>query len=146
MKLVLYIHQIEDLKKATSAVQAMMKTSKNIILLNGDLGAGKTTFVVEFCKLYQLHASSPTFSLIQDYHNENIKISHVDLYRLNNDSEIDSSGFWDLFSHDYNVIFIEWSVKLNENDLPVDWTILNLNFRKTGESQREITITKQLFR
>ena len=116
MKQVLYIHQIEDLKKATSAVQAMMKTSKNIILLNGDFGTGKTTFVVEFCKLYQLHASSPTFSLIQDYRNENIKIAHVDLYRLKSDMEIDSSGFWDLFSQKYDIVFIEWSAKIKKRD------------------------------
>ncbi len=142
MKQILEVKHIKDLKIVITALQSLMNVSKNIILLNGDLGTGKTTFVVEYCNQYNLQASSPTFSLIQDYQNEKIKIAHVDLYRLNNASEIDSSGFWDLFSQEYNIIFIEWSVKLNKNDLPLDWTILNINLRKTGEVQREIIITK----
>ncbi len=142
MKQILEVKHIKDLKIVITALQSLMNVSKNIILLNGDLGTGKTTFVVEYCNQYNLQASSPTFSLIQDYKNEKIKIAHVDLYRLNNASEIDSSGFWDLFSQEYNIIFIEWSVKLNKNDLPLDWTILNINLRKTGEVQREIIITK----
>ncbi len=142
MKQILDIKHIEDLKKVATTIQPLLKTSKNIILLNGDLGSGKTTFIIEYCKQYGLQASSPTFSLIQDYQNEKIKIAHVDLYRLNNDTEIDSSGFWDLFSQDYNIIFIEWSKKLNKNNLPIDWNILNLDLRKTGETQREITIIK----
>lgn len=145
MKQILDIKNVEDLKKAITALQSLMNESKNIILLNGDLGSGKTTFVVEYCKQYNLQASSPTYSLIQDYKNEKIKIAHVDLYRLNSDSEIDSAGFWDLFSQHYDIIFIEWSIKLNKNDLPLNWTILNVDLLKIGE-QRQMTIAKQLFR
>ncbi len=142
MKQVLEITHLSDLNKAVMALQSMLDASKNIILLNGDLGAGKTTFVIEYCKFFGLQASSPTFSVIQNYKNEKVNIAHVDLYRLNDDSEIDSVGFWDLFSNSYNIIFIEWSTKLNRNDLPLDWTILNIDLLKTGETQRVMTITQ----
>ena len=142
MKTVLRINQIEDLVKAVQVLRSLLNSSKNIVLLNGDLGVGKTTLVIEYCKLYGLQASSPTFSLIQDYQNEKIKMAHVDLYRLNNDSEIDSAGFWDLFSQDYNIVFIEWSTKIKKSDLPLDWTILNIDLEKVDEKQRQVTITQ----
>lgn len=140
MKQILEIKHIEDLKKAITVLQSMLNTSKNIILLNGGLGAGKTTFVIEYCKLFNLQASSPTFSVIQDYQNEKIKIAHVDLYRLNDETEVDSVGFWDLFSNSYDIIFIEWSVRINQKDLPIDWNIVNLYFKLISEERRELVI------
>lgn len=140
MKQILEIKHIEDLKKAITVLLSMLNTSKNIILLNGGLGAGKTTFVIEYCKLFNLQASSPTFSVIQDYQNEKIKIAHVDLYRLNDETEVDSVGFWDLFSNSYDIIFIEWSVRINQKDLPIDWNIVNLYFKLISEERRELVI------
>lgn len=143
MKKVIDIQNKEGLVQVVDLIRSLSKPSKNIILLNGELGSGKTTLVSEFCKYYNIESSSPTFSLIQEYQSEKTKIAHIDLYRLNNDSEIDASGFWDLFSQDYHFVFIEWSSKLNKNDLPLDWLILNLDLRKTGENQREVTIAER---
>lgn len=140
MKQILEIKHIEDLKKAITVLQSMLNTSKNIILLNGGLGAGKTTFVIEYCKLFNLQASSPTFSVIQDYQNEKIKIAHVDLYRLNDETEVDSVGFWDLFSNSYDIIFIEWSVRINQKSLPFDWNIVNLDFKLISEERLKLVI------
>ena len=142
MKKIIELENTEDLKIAVKSLQSFLNPSKNIVLLNGDLGSGKTTFVVEYCSQYGLSASSPTFSVIQNYKNEKINIAHVDLYRLNDESEIDSVGFWDLFTANYDVIFIEWSSKLNTKDLPLDWTIMNIDLQKISETQRIMTITK----
>ena len=140
MKQVLEITQLADLNKAVLALQSVLNVSKNIILLNGDLGAGKTTFVIEYCKLFNLQASSPTFSVIQNYKNKKVNIAHVDLYRLNSETEVDSVGFWDLFSINYDVIFIEWSVKINKDDLPIDWKMISLDIKIIDSLRRTITL------
>ena len=87
----------------------------DIILLNGDLGAGKTTFVKGFAKAKGVKQSvtSPTFNLLKTYDTNDFTIVHVDAYRLEG-AEFDES--YDYANED-NVIFIEWSNCLANQDL-----------------------------
>lgn len=79
-----------------------------IFLLNGEMGAGKTTFVKAICKALHLNdASSPTFSLVNHYKNENASVYHFDLYRINNIEEALDFGFEEYLDKDA-YIFIEW--------------------------------------
>jgi tRNA threonylcarbamoyladenosine biosynthesis protein TsaE len=81
-----------------------------IILLNGNLGAGKTTFAKYFCAYFGLpiHGiSSPTFSIVNTHQVTEKKIHHFDLYRIKNTEELLDIGFEDyLYSQDY--CLIEW--------------------------------------
>lgn len=83
--------------------------SPSVILLSGDLGAGKTTFVRGFVSNWGMEklVSSPTFTLLNHYTNDYINIYHFDLYRLNHSSELDELGLEDFITKgDYTLI--EW--------------------------------------
>ncbi len=83
---------------------------KKIILLNGDLGSGKTTFVKYFVERFGISASkvsSPTFTIAKIYKNDKVSILHLDLYRLSSEEELYYIGFEDM-KNNASVVLIEW--------------------------------------
>ena len=85
----------------------------DVVLLHGELGAGKTAFVRGLaCGLGASGAdvSSPTFTLVQEYRGGRLTLYHVDLYRLNDPREIDDLGLDELTAD--GVLAIEWAEKL----------------------------------
>ena len=103
------IREVEELAAvAEYLIEAMSKTN-NIVFLYGDLGAGKTTFVKQIVKMLgsQDDTSSPTYSLVNEYHIPKGKLYHIDLYRINDTDEAVDMGIEEyLFSESY--CFIEW--------------------------------------
>ena len=83
--------------------------TRSIILLKGDLGAGKTTFIKQFLTTqYNYHeATSPTFGIVNTYNIDNNNIYHYDLYRINNVTELDEIGLYNNLDLD-GIHFIEW--------------------------------------
>ena len=108
----------------------------DIILLNGDLGAGKTTFVKGFAKACNVKevVTSPTFTLLKTYKADRFCIVHVDAYRLEGDffDELDD------YLNDKNVIFIEWSNYLKQQEILQDNLSININY--VSKNQRNIEI------
>jgi len=83
--------------------------ANSVILLTGDLGAGKTAFVrglAEGLGIDPLEVSSPTFTLIQEYRGGRFTLYHIDLYRLT-PPEVEDLGLDDLISEG-GVIAVEW--------------------------------------
>ena len=86
------------------------KIDSNIILLSGEVGAGKTTLIKEILKLLKVNGNvnSPTFSIINEHITENNNIIyHIDLYRIKNIDELHSIGFFEYIESN-NLCFIEW--------------------------------------
>lgn len=130
----LRMSDLRDLKNAVLEVKKIIQDN-SIILMSGDLSAGKTTFVSAFVESYGIHiVQSPTYAIHQRYQNQSITIDHFDLYRLNNEEELDSTGFYDLLSSPSNFKFIEWPQRLQINSLPIQYKIylIELNLDEHG--------------
>lgn len=115
----------------------------DIVLLNGPVGAGKTVVTrsaVE--RLGGRWVSSPSFAIHQRYAVVKGFVDHVDLYRLKNDADLDSTGFWELFDHKDNLFFIEWADRLPLSVWPKDRTIWSVFIEVASENTRRLTITK----
>ena len=97
---------------------------KNIILLKGKLGSGKTTFVKEllFHKYKFNDVNSPTFGIINTYNIKENLIFHYDLYRINNVSELDEIGLYDNLDIE-TVHFIEWPEIIPQKLINADFII-----------------------
>jgi tRNA threonylcarbamoyladenosine biosynthesis protein TsaE len=98
---------------------AAANSGLQIILLSGPMGAGKTLWVRECVEaLGGKWVSSPSFAIIQRYRTPSILIDHVDLFRLKDERDLESTGFWDLLDSRSGWIFIEWADRLSENLWP----------------------------
>ncbi len=137
----LIICSLEDLRNVSELVSAFIQsTGRNVVLLNGDLGTGKTSFVKDFVKLKTGldQADSPTFSLVNDYdYNQGI-IHHFDLYRIDSQEEIEDIGFWD-YIESGNPCFIEWPDKI-AHILPEE-KLLNISIELNLNQCREFSVS-----
>lgn len=126
-------------KQTNEIAKEFVKTLKtgDIVLLQGDLGAGKTTFVKGIVSA--LHGNpddvtSPTFTILNEYDLPQYPIYHFDLYRLSNPNELYNIGYEEYFYGD-GVCFIEWPERAEEF---FDKNVKIVQINKLGESQREI--------
>lgn len=152
MKTVTYIvKDLEDWEQLSLFILNKFPT-KNIFLLKGNLGAGKTAFVQAFGKILGVaeHVTSPTFSILHEYtisDNQKKKIYHFDLYRLKNLQELKDIGFEDfIYSGEY--CFIEWPdlvEKLIFNSNELKEKTLQIVIQINPETNiREVTINDNL--
>ena len=114
-------------------------TGGEVVALKGELGAGKTVFVRGLASGLALDpkdVTSPTFTLIQEYHGR-LPLIHVDLYRLEHLQELAHIGFYE-YLNSTSVVAIEWAERLGE-DLPSDRLEIYLEHRK--RSGRKATFT-----
>ena len=83
----------------------------NVVVLEGDLGVGKTEFVRAICRCLKVTdiVTSPTFTLINQYDSDITNIYHIDLYRIKNRDELLELGFVELFADNNSIFFIEWA-------------------------------------
>lgn len=86
-----------------------------MVILRGDLGAGKTTLVKGIAEGLQAASqedvTSPTFTLIHEYRGPEVRLYHVDLYRIETERELATLGLDELFAEDGNLVLIEWGEK-----------------------------------
>ena len=133
-----------DSEDQTAALgQALGSTLRpgDVVLLYGDLGAGKTAFVRGLARGIGANpdeVSSPTFTIVQEYAGRSSTLYHVDLYRLDG-PEIDDLGLEDLVAGD-GIVAIEWAERWNGR--PDDVTEVRIADR--GEDIRSIEIRRRM--
>jgi tRNA threonylcarbamoyladenosine biosynthesis protein TsaE len=102
-----------------------------IVLLDGELGSGKTQAVRYFlAALGVTDSASPTFAIHHEYRSATGPIDHVDLYRVRSDADLEATGFWDLLTRDQGLVFVEWASRLPEDVWPESWQRIFIHFRK----------------
>ncbi|WP_201328758.1 tRNA (adenosine(37)-N6)-threonylcarbamoyltransferase complex ATPase subunit type 1 TsaE [Thermotomaculum hydrothermale] len=116
----------------------------DIVILDGELGAGKTTFVrgfVEFFGINPEYVSSPTFTLINIYKGGEIDIFHVDFYRILEGNDVFFDELIEL--QDNGITVIEWGKKfVDELKEYCEGNIYVLQIKKSEEFTRELTFEK----
>ena len=137
-----------NLKETDKFAKEVSKIIKNgdCLLLNGDIGAGKTTFTNFLLKNFNVKSavSSPTFTLMNEYEGD-FPIYHFDMYRISSFDELSELGFEDyLFSRNSDFVktgltIVEWGENV-KNILPKDAIVLNIE--KLGENSRKFTLIK----
>ena len=135
---------IENLEELRAWIGHFIQSldSKSCILLSGSMGAGKTQFVRYFVEcLGNYEASSPTFAIHHTYLTKSHTVDHIDLYRLEDESELEATGFWDLFEKDEGYILIEWANRIDKRFLPKDWTQLSISIIETEAQKRVLSLT-----
>lgn len=130
---------ISDSKEKTQKLGAFMASfflPGDVILLKGDLGAGKTTFTAGVAKSLEIKDDviSPTFNIMKCYFKGKIPLYHIDAYRLENQNI--ELGLEEFIEGD-GVCFIEWPQYISP--LLPDET-LSITLKNIGESEREITL------
>ncbi len=131
----------EDTKNIAKKL-ALKVSLGDIVILEGDFGAGKTVFVKGFCEHFGIpekEVISPSFVVMNIYQNENIKVYHFDFYRLSSFSEISDMGFFEYIDDDNAIKLIEWN-KLN---IQVGKKIWIVNICHLSEKKRKIEICEK---
>ena len=120
---------------------AELLSPPKIVLLRGDLGAGKTTLVKGIAEGFQAASkedvTSPTFTLVHEYRGPRANLYHIDLYRIDTPRQLETLGLDDLVSPN-SILLIEWGEKfqrfVHERDVEIA-------LESVGENSRHIRIT-----
>lgn len=134
----LKVKSLEETKNIANDFAAELKGGE-VVLLNGDLGAGKTTFTQFVFKALGVKeiVNSPTFAILKSYEGK-FKLHHFDTYRITTEEAIEA-GFDEIFQEKDSVIFVEWSE--NIASLLPNKTI-SVNIRYISENEREFEILR----
>ena len=115
----------------------------DVLALEGDLGSGKTTFTKGIALglgvKKNIYVTSPSFVLIREYKEGKMPLYHLDLYRLDKDSELATTGYEEYIWGD-GVTVIEWAEKV-EGILPKEYILVKFSVK--GQDKREIKITSK---
>jgi len=134
-------HSPEETIALGRKLAASLKPPK-IVLLRGELGAGKTTLVKGVAEGFhaasQDDVTSPTFTLVHEYRGPSVNVYHIDLYRVDTPRQLETLGLDDLIA-DNSILLIEWGEKfarfVRERDVEIA-------LERTGENERRVEVTE----
>ncbi len=125
-------------KMAPTLKQARM------VILRGDLGAGKTTLVKGIAEGLQAASqddvTSPTFTLIHEFRGPEVNLFHVDLYRVDTPRELDTLGLDELFAEDGNLVLLEWGEKFPRF---VEERDVEIGLERQSDQERKIVVKRK---
>lgn len=145
-KQVLYTSDVTETEAIGAALAQKMLADPTLppfVALYGDLGVGKTAFIRGFASVAAPNSivRSPTFALVNEYRASPRSLFHFDMYRIENEDDLDSIGFYDYWERP-GICLVEWSenIPFALPDALIRVTIQKSNFENTNE--REIAIEK----
>jgi tRNA threonylcarbamoyladenosine biosynthesis protein TsaE len=136
-------HSAEETVALGRRLVPMLKSAR-MVILRGDLGAGKTTLVKGIAE--GLHAAlqddvtSPTFTLIHELRGPEVNLFHVDLYRVDTLRELDTLGLDELFAEDGNLVLLEWGEKFPRFEKERD---VEISIERRTDQERKIVVKKK---
>src|ERR1700746_3982840 len=139
-----FITQSPEETIALGRTLAGMLTPPKLVVLRGDLGAGKTTLVKGIAQAFQAAAeedvTSPTFTLVHEYRGPSATLYHIDLYRVDTQRELETLGLDDLMGEN-SVLLIEWGEKFPRFERERD---VEIALERVSENERKISVNDLL--
>ena len=129
------IYKLSEIEKASNFV--LKNVNRDIILITGEVGTGKTTLIKEYCKLIGVEeiVNSPTYTLINEYQNKSGKIVHMDLYRVEDKNEINELGLFEYLEN--SIVIIEWP-EIILKMIDIKYSLINITY--INEKERKLSI------
>jgi tRNA threonylcarbamoyladenosine biosynthesis protein TsaE len=117
-----------------------------MVILRGDLGAGKTTLVKGIAEGLQAASqddiTSPTFTLVHEFRGLDVTLYHVDLYRIETERELQTLGLDELFAEEGNLVLLEWGEKFPRFQRERD---VEIKIERTGEQERKVKVVIEMY-
>jgi len=114
-----------------------------LVLLRGELGAGKTTLVKGIAEAFQAASeedvTSPTFTLVHEYRGPRANLYHIDLYRVDTQRELETLGLDDLMAEN-SILLVEWGEKFARFERDRD---VEIALERMSENERHIRISSR---
>ena len=131
-------HSENDTMNFAKKLASKLKVG-DVVVLSGELGAGKTKFTEGFLSYFGLEKeiSSPTFTIVNEYKKDDINIYHFDVYRLEDSSEFYAIGGDEYFEN--GICLIEWG-ELIEDALPNEYIKIDFSRDDSNENERILNI------
>lgn len=121
---------------------ATLLSPPKLVLLSGDLGAGKTTLVKGIAQGFQAASeedvTSPTFTLIHEYRGPAATLYHIDLYRIDTQRELDTLALDDLMGENA-ILLIEWGEKFLRFERERD---VEITLERMSDTERRVAVTR----
>ena len=119
---------------------ASLLSPPKLVVLTGDLGAGKTTLVKGIAQGFRAASeedvTSPTFTLIHEYRGPSAILYHIDLYRIDTPRELDTLALDDLMTHN-SILLIEWGEKFPRFQRERD---VEISLERISQDERRIKV------
>ncbi len=132
-------HSAEDTIRTGRELGARLKPPA-LILMGGELGAGKTTLtkgiVSGLGAAREEDVTSPTFTLVHNYHN-GVRVYHIDLYRVGDFRDFETLGIEDLFATPA-IVIVEWPERMT---LRTGWPVVQVELEHVDENSRRIRVS-----
>ncbi len=133
-------YQVNSVEETWALAKEFAKELKpgDVVCLEGDLGAGKTTFTQGLAAALGVpgRVTSPTFCIVQEHQSKDVLLVHMDLYRLHGEEDVEAIGWEDYLARGA-IFVIEWPERAGRL---VPATAHHISFRHMGEDCRSVTI------
>lgn len=129
------LNSLEQTRRLAECLAAFL-TPGMVLCLTGDLGAGKTTFTQALAKAMGVSepVTSPSFTIVHEYHSGRVPIYHMDVYRIEDPTELEDFGFDEYFAGTA-VVVVEWGERV-ESMLPE--SRIHIGLYRCGEETRRV--------